>query len=90
VAGTTSPPRGPNSLAVASFVLAIAGVATCGVSSVVAIGLGIAAQRQIRRTGATGENAAILGIVFGVIGTVAAVALAYAIAFTDVRPFPAP
>jgi hypothetical protein len=56
------PVRATNSLAIASLVLAF-------LCAPVGLGLGIAARRQIRRTGEDGDGLALAGIIVGGIAT---------------------
>ncbi|WP_448058568.1 DUF4190 domain-containing protein [Cellulomonas hominis] len=52
-------------LAIASLVTSGAGVVSAGLTGPVGLGLGIAALRRIRRTGARGRGLAIAGVVVG-------------------------
>ncbi|WP_084956561.1 DUF4190 domain-containing protein [Thermoactinospora rubra] len=52
-----------NGMAIASLVLGIAGLALCGVSSIVGVILGHIALSQIKRTGEEGRGMAIAGLV---------------------------
>ena len=67
--GSYSSAAGQNDgLAVASLITSISGFFV-GLSFPVGIGLGIAALRRIKRTGAEGRGLAVAGIVIGSIGT---------------------
>lgn len=58
--------RGTNGLAIASLVTSLAGFATCGVTSIVGIILGVIALNQIRDSGQEGRGLALGGIWAGV------------------------
>ncbi|GAA3082883.1 DUF4190 domain-containing protein [Streptosporangium carneum] len=62
------PPRGNNGMAIASLILGIAGLAVCGVTSIVGIVLGHISLGQIRRTGEEGRGMAIAGLVLSYFG----------------------
>lgn len=68
------PPQQTDGLAVASLVVSCSSLVV-GLSAPVGLGLGIAALRRIRRTGAQGRGLAIAGIVIGGIMTAAAVVM---------------
>jgi hypothetical protein len=68
------PPPPTDGLAVASLIVSCSSLVV-GLSAPVGLGLGIAALRRIRRTGAQGRGLAIAGIVVGGIMTAAAVVL---------------
>jgi hypothetical protein len=54
-----------NGLAIAALVCALAGIATCGVTSVIGAILGHVARRQIRERGESGDGLALAGIITG-------------------------
>jgi hypothetical protein len=54
-----------NGLAVASLVLSLAGLVTCGIGSILGIIFGFIARGQIRRTGESGDGMALAGIIIG-------------------------
>lgn len=58
--------RGTNGLAIASLVTSLAGLATCGLTSIVGIILGVVALNQIRSSGQEGRGFALAGIWIGV------------------------
>ncbi|WP_328389987.1 DUF4190 domain-containing protein [Nocardia sp. NBC_00416] len=58
--------RGTNGLAIASLVTSLAGFATCGLTSIVGIILGVIALNQIRDSGQEGRGMALAGIWAGV------------------------
>jgi hypothetical protein len=62
--GYTPPPRGTDGLAIAALVTGLLGLA------LIPLGLGIAALRRIKRSGAAGGGLAIAGIVLGAVGTI--------------------
>jgi hypothetical protein len=59
-------PRTSNGLAIASLVTSIAGLFTCGVSSIVGIILGIVSLNQIKQRNQDGRGLALAGIWIGV------------------------
>lgn len=79
--------RSTNGLAIASLVCALAGLATCGVTSLVGAILGHVARKQIRENGQDGDGMALAGIITGwiitgiylVILVIYAIAIVYAI-----------
>jgi hypothetical protein len=54
-----------NGMAIASLVCSLAGLATCGVTSIVGAILGHVARRQIRERGEGGDGLALAGIISG-------------------------
>jgi hypothetical protein len=54
-----------NGLAIASLVCALAGLATCGVTSIIGAILGHVSRRQIRERGEGGDGLALAGIISG-------------------------
>jgi hypothetical protein len=68
-----------NGSAVASLVLGIVGMLTCGytffIAPVLAVVLGVTARRQIRESGQQGDGMALAGIITGVIGLVISAAI---------------
>jgi hypothetical protein len=71
------PARSTNGMAIASLVLSLSGLMTCGVISIVGAILGHVARRQIRERGDGGEGMALAGVIIGwvafglgVVGTV--------------------
>lgn len=58
--------QGTNGLAIASLCCSLASIATCGVTAIVGIVLGIAALSQINKTGQSGRGMALGGIWVGV------------------------
>ncbi len=58
-------PRSSNGMAIASLVLGIAGLLTCGLSGLVGLVLGYVGRRQIREGNGTGDGMALAGIVLG-------------------------
>lgn len=54
-----------NGLAIASLVLSLAGIASCGVTSLIGAILGHVARRQIRERGEGGDGLAVAGIISG-------------------------
>lgn len=67
------PSQGTNGFAVASFVLSILWL--YGLGSLLAVVFGVIAQRQTGRSGQSGGNLAIAGLVLGILGLVGAVVL---------------
>lgn len=67
-------PRETDGLAIASLVVSCSSFVV-GLTAPVGLGLGVAALRRIRRTGAQGRGLAIAGVVVGGIMTAAAVAM---------------
>ena len=66
VAGGYPPARTEtNGMAIGALVCSIAGLATCALSSVVGVVLGIIALNQIKRTGQQGRGMALAGVVIG-------------------------
>jgi hypothetical protein len=69
-----APPASTNGLAVASLVLGLIGVLSCGytffVAPLLAVIFGVLGRRQIRETGQRGEGMAMAGLVLGIIGLV--------------------
>ncbi|MCB9442192.1 MAG: DUF4190 domain-containing protein [Mycolicibacterium sp.] len=59
------PSRGTNGMALASLICGVSGFATCGVSAVVGLILGIIGMNQIKRTGEDGNGMALTGIILG-------------------------
>lgn len=57
--------RRTNGLAIASLICSIAGLATCGVASLVGVVLGHIAIGQVKRTGEEGRGLAIAGLAVG-------------------------
>lgn len=57
--------RSTNGMAIASLVLAVAGLAMCGIPALVGAILGHVARKQIRRTGEEGDGLALAGIITG-------------------------
>jgi hypothetical protein len=76
--GYAAPPS-TNGSAVASLVLGIVGLLTCGytffIAPVLAVVLGVKARRQIRESGQQGAGMALAGIITGVIGLVISAAI---------------
>ncbi len=68
------PAAGTNGMAIASLVLGIIGVISCGytffVAPVLAIIFGVIGRRQIRERGQQGNGLAIAGLSLGIIGVV--------------------
>lgn len=58
--------QGTNGLAIASLVTSLAGFATCGLTSIVGIILGVVALNQIKQSGQDGRGLALGGIWAGV------------------------
>lgn len=74
------PPRATDGLAIAAFVVACAGVVV-PVAGPVALGLGIGAQRRVRRTGAQGRGLAVAATwIGGALTALTAIALAVTVA----------
>ncbi|WP_431838516.1 DUF4190 domain-containing protein [Cellulomonas sp. Y8] len=71
--GAPPPAPGTDGLAVAAFVLALASFATSLLTAPVGLGLGIAAQRRVRRSGAEGRGLAIAATCIGGVLTAALV-----------------
>jgi len=67
------PMRSTNGLAIASLVLSLAGLVTCGIASLIGAILGHVAKKQIRERGEDGSGMATAGIVIGWIVVVLAV-----------------
>ncbi len=67
-------PRSTNGMAIASLVLGIIGLISCGytffIAPVLAVVLGVKARRQVRETGQQGDGMALAGIIMGAIGLV--------------------
>jgi hypothetical protein len=59
------PSRRTNGLAIASLVSSIAGLATCGIGSIVGVVLGHIAVGQVKRSGEEGRGLAIAGLAVG-------------------------
>ncbi|GAA3154303.1 hypothetical protein GCM10010466_51580 [Planomonospora alba] len=75
--GAPPPPARPsNGMAIASLVLGIVGLFTCGVTSVVGIILGHVSMSQIKRTGEEGRGMAVAGLVLSYFGVAAWVLVA--------------
>jgi Domain of unknown function (DUF4190) len=66
------PAQSTNGLAIASLVCSLAGLFTCGVTSLVGAILGHVARRQIRERGEGGDGLALAGVITGWIITVLA------------------
>ncbi|WP_433117520.1 DUF4190 domain-containing protein [Micromonospora sp. CA-246542] len=62
-------PRKTNGLAIASLVLALVGLTSCGITAPIGAILGHVAQKQIRASGEDGEGMAKAGIIVGWIVT---------------------
>jgi hypothetical protein len=62
-------PQTSNGMAIASMVLGIAGLVSCGLSGVVGLVLGYVARRQIREGNGTGGGMALAGIILGWVWT---------------------
>jgi len=89
-AWTPPAPQQTDGLAIASLIVSCSSFVV-GLSAPVGLGLGIAALRRIRRTGAQGRGLAIAGIVIGGLMTAAAVAMvalfvAFAIGMSTMAP----
>lgn len=71
--------RSTNGMAIASLVLAVAGLGFCGAPALVGAILGHVARRQIRRTGEDGAGLALAGIITGwtVFGLMVLIGAAY-------------
>ena len=67
-------PGQTNGLAVASLVLGILGIVSCGytffVAPVLAVILGVIARKQIRERGQSGDGMAVAGLIMGIVGLV--------------------
>jgi len=74
-AGAAPPQPGASTMAILSLVLGLASPFTCGVSSLVAIPLGVVALLRIRRSGGAlgGRSAALTGIVVSAVALLCAV-----------------
>ena len=59
------PTQQTNGLAIAALVLALSGLATCGLTSLVGAILGHVSRRQIRERGEGGDGLALAGIISG-------------------------
>ena len=71
-----------NGMAIASLVCSLAGLATCGLTSIVGAILGHVARRQIRERGEAGDGLALAGIISGwIIFGLAALGIAAYIVF---------
>lgn len=68
----STPPIGTNSMAVFSLVASVVGL-LCGIGSIIGIGLGAIAIKQIKKTGQRGYGLAVAGIVVGVASLVISV-----------------
>lgn len=62
--------RPTNGQATAALILGVAGIATCGLTSIPAIFCGHIAQSQIKRTGEDGSGMAIAGLALGYLLTI--------------------
>lgn len=71
------PQQTTNGMAIASLVCSIAGLATCGLTSIVGVILGVIAMQQINQSGQQGRGLALAGIITG--GAVVALGLLYVI-----------
>jgi hypothetical protein len=60
-----APTPGTNGMAIASLVLSLCGLASCGLTGVVGAILGHVARRQIRQRGEDGDGLALAGIISG-------------------------
>ncbi|HKS98479.1 MAG TPA: DUF4190 domain-containing protein [Rugosimonospora sp.] len=60
-----TPPQSTNGMAIASLVLSLVGLTTCGVTSLIGAILGHVARRQIRERGEGGDGMALAGIISG-------------------------
>ena len=72
-----TPPKPTNGMAIASLVVSLAGLLTCGLAGAVGAILGHVAKRQIRARDQAGDGLALAGIivgwvvfVLGVVGTI--------------------
>jgi hypothetical protein len=76
-------PQAPtNGLAIASLIVSLAGLFTCGLSSIVGAILGHVARRQIRERGDAGDGLALGGIIAGwIIFGLAAIGIAAYVVF---------
>jgi hypothetical protein len=63
--GMYPPPNRTNGMALASLICSVAGVATCALSSVVGVILGVIALGQIKKTGEEGRGMALAGVIVG-------------------------
>ena len=71
-----------NGMAIASLVCSLAGLATCGLTSIVGAILGHVARRQIRERGEGGDGLALAGIISGwIIFALAAAGIALYVVF---------
>ncbi len=64
--GGYPPVRSSNGMAIASLVTSLAGLATCGVTSIVGVILGFVALNQIRQRNQDGRGMALAGIWIGI------------------------
>ncbi|MFF5204509.1 DUF4190 domain-containing protein [Streptosporangium sp. NPDC000396] len=62
------PPRGNNGMAIASLILGIVGLFTCGITSIVGIILGHISLGQIKRTGEEGRGMGLAGLILSYLG----------------------
>lgn len=60
-----APPPGTNGLAIAALVLSLAGIATCGVTSILGVILGVVALSQIKQRPQDGRGMALAGVWIG-------------------------
>jgi hypothetical protein len=67
-AGYGAPSSGTNGFAIASLILSIVSVATCGIGSILAVVFGHIALGQIRQRGQEGTGMARAGLILGYIG----------------------
>jgi hypothetical protein len=63
--GMYPPPNRTNGMALASLICSIAGLATCALSSIVGLILGVIALGQIKKTGEEGRGMALAGVIVG-------------------------
>jgi hypothetical protein len=77
-----APPAPTNGLAIASLIVSLAGLFTCGLTSLVGAILGHVARKQIRERGEAGDGLALGGIISGwIIFGLAAIGLTIYIIF---------
>lgn len=63
-------PTGTNGKAIASLVTSLAGLAFCGLPSIVGLVLGVIAMRETKRTGQEGHGLALAGVIVGALAVV--------------------
>lgn len=84
-------PVGTNGKAIAALVTSVAGLAFCGLPSIVGLVLGVLAMRETKRTGQEGHGLALAGVIVGALSIVGwllyVVIIIFAVAATSTSPY---